>query len=572
MKDCTGYSNRADCPGEPDAEAGRSFHQARKAVDAMMDHALRHSRLASLLLLGSWLHAFDCDAHAQGPGTSPTPSQIGGSTSVLGGAPGAGGGSYGNLPGAGGFLSNRAGTTAPKGIPTAVVNPATAPSPTMLQSGISAPQPEPLSGSAAPFVGPLALPSGPEDDGPPGGLTLDQAIEITLERSRDLRAKYYEIPQARADVLQASLRANPVFYQDGQLVPYPGYHFNRSVTGGPTQYDTNVTFLLDIARQRQARTAVAERAEKVLEAQFQEAVRQRIDDVYDAYVLGALSARQIVRYSRVSVQGTRSLFLKYQELYKRGSASLGDLNRIKIQFRTAQLGLADAETAYRKAKLDLGSLLNLTREEVDKMELRGTIYDTQPAPPAVEELRRIALESRPDINSYRLGVVRAEADVRLARANRYANPYLLFQPYTYQDNAPYGLRSAVSYALGVTVPLPIFNRNQGGIQRAVLNVAQTQIELSDVERQALVDVEKAVQEYQVSLREVNELSQDVIPAAKQVRDEAFRLLNAGEKSVVEFIAAQQEFNQIAKQYLDTAIRHRRSMVNLNTVTGKRILP
>ena len=170
-----------------------------------------------------------------------------------------------------------------------------------------------------------------------------------------------------------------------------------------------------------------------------------------------------------------------------------------------------------------------------------------------------------------MGVLRAEADVRLARANRYANPYLLFQPYTYQDNSPYGVRSAVSYALGLTVPLPVFNRNQGGIQRAEFNVTQTQIELSDTERQALVDVEKAVQEYKVSRREVDELSRDVIPAAKQVRDEAFRLLGAGERSLVEYIAAQQEFNQIAKQYLDTAIRHRRSMVNLNTVTGKKIL-
>ena len=72
-------------------------------------------------------------------------------------------------------------------------------------------------------------------------------------------AKFYEIPQAKADTLQASLRANPVFYQDGQLLAYPGYHFSRQVPGGPSQYDTNITFLLDVTRQRQARTAVAER-------------------------------------------------------------------------------------------------------------------------------------------------------------------------------------------------------------------------------------------------------------------------------------------------------------------------
>ncbi|MGC8638276.1 MAG: TolC family protein, partial [Isosphaeraceae bacterium] len=254
------------------------------------------------------------------------------------------------------------------------------------------------------------------------------------------------------------------------------------------------------------------------------------------------------------------------------NASLGDLNTAKIQLRTAQLGLRDAEAAYRKAKLDLGSLMNLTVKEIEKLELRGSIEDKAPPPPSIEELRRIALESRPDIISYRLGVQRAEADVRLARAQRFSNPYLLFQPYTYQDNSPYGLKSAVSYALGVTVPLPVFNRNQGGIQRAVLNVSQTQVELSEVERQALIDVEKALQEYQVTRKEVIELRNEVNPAALQVRGEAAERLKAGRISLIEFTLAQQNFNQIVKQYLDTAIRHRRSMVNLNTVTGKRIMP
>ena len=84
-------------------------------------------------------------------------------------------------------------------------------------------------------------------------------------------------------------------------------------------------------------------------------------------------------------------------------------------------------------------------------------------------------------------------------------------------------------------------------------------------------MEKAVQEYDVSRREVDELAKDVIPAAKQVATRRSGCWSRREKPL-EYIFAQQEFNQIAKQYLDTAIRHRRSMVNLNTVTGKRILP
>jgi cobalt-zinc-cadmium efflux system outer membrane protein len=435
---------------------------------------------------------------------------------------------------------------------------------------VTAPEAQPISPSSTPLYGTLEIPAGAEDDGPENGVTLDKAIDVALERSLDLRSKYYEIPQAKADILQASLRANPVFYADSQLAPYG--QFSRQVPGGPTQYDINITHPFDLSHKRQARTVVAIRAERVLEAQYQEAVRQRIDDVYDAFVLGTLASRQTLRYARLSAKSLESLAARTEERYRKGDASLGELNRVRIQLHTAQLGLIDAETAYRKAKLDLGSLMNYSREEIESMEIRGSISDKAQPPPPGEELLRVALAERPDVISYKLGVLRAEADVRLARANRYNDVFVLYQPFTYQDNTPYGLKSAYSWALGVTVPLPVYNRNQGGIQRALLNVDQTKTELAELERQIGIDVEKAAQEYAVTRKEVEELRGRVIPEARQVRDEAFRLYLSGETSLPTYLTAQLDFNQVAKQYLDTAIRHRRSMLALNTVTGRKILP
>lgn len=534
-----------------------------------MMKVIRHPVL--VLLLTAALLGWGEAARSQGPGSSGSEiDHTGGSNSLLGPAPGSGGGSFSNLPGTGGLLGGRAGASTPKGVPTSASMPASGAEPTANQMAITAPRPEPVSPSTAPLYGTLEIPAVPEDDGPPDGLTLDRAIDITLQRSLDLRAKYAEIPMARADILQASLRANPVLYADTQLVPYQ--RFSNARPGGQTQYDVNITHPIDISHKRRARTLVAARAEKVLEAQYQEAVRQRIDDVYDAYVLGALSARQLLRYSRQSVRGLEDLASRTEELYRGKSVTLGGLNRVRIQLHTARLGLVDAEAAFRKAKTDLGSLMNLTRDEIEAIELRGSIQDTAPPPPRIEELRRIALESRPDVISYRLGVKRAEADLRLARANRYSDIFVLFQPYTFQDNSPFGSKSATSWALGVTAPLPVYNRNQGGIMRAVLNIDQTRVQLSDMERQALIDVEKAALDYSVTRQEVDELRNQVIPAATQVRDEARALYLRQEKSAIDLINAQLEFNQIAKQYLDTAIRHRRSMLALNTAVGRRLLP
>ena len=528
----------------------------------------------SCLLLVSVISVLGGRAMAQGPTVDTTvPVLPGAGDSLLGRAPGSGGGTFSNLPGAGGIFGGRPGVSTPKGIPTSISTPGSGPGPTELQMPISSPQPAPVSPSTVPFYGTLEIPDAENDNGPPGGLTLDQAIDITLQRSLDLRSKFIEIPMARADILQASLRANPVFYQDGQLLQYGGTStkFSRMAPGGPSQFDTNVSYPLDISHKRQARTMVAARAERVLEALYQDAIRQRIDDVYGAYVM-ALAARQTVIYAKKSVARLGELRGLTEQRYEKKYISLGELNAVKIKQKNAQLGLVDSEAAYRKAKLDLGSFMNLTHEEIAALELRGMIDDLAPPPPPITTLQKLAVDERPDVVSLRLGIQRAEADVRLARANAYSDVYVLWQPYTFQDNSPYGLKSQYSWALGVTVPLPIYNRNQGGIQRAKLNVTQSQIQLSDLERQAKIDVAQAILEYEVTLREVKDLREQVLPDATQVRDEAHALWQKGEKSMPDYIDAQLGYNQTVKQYLDTAVRHRRSMLSLNTVVGRRIMP
>lgn len=282
--------------------------------------------------------------------------------------------------------------------------------------------------------------------------------------------------------------------------------------------------------------------------------------------------RQMMRYAEASVKGLQILSERTERLFKVGGVNRVNKDRVRVQLRTAELGLVDAKASYRKSKLDLGSLMNLPIKEAAGMELRGSIQVKTPPLPPVAELFAIALAERPDLASLRLGVQRAQADVRLAKANAFSDVYVLWQPYTFQDNSPYGLKSATSWALGVTVPLPIYNRNQGGIERAKINVGQSQLQLNDLERQVQIDIEEAIQEFENSRRLVDALRDEVIPEATEMLVEIYRLREAGDKSIPELIGAQLEFNDKVKQYLDTAIRYRRSMLSINTVVGKRIMP
>jgi cobalt-zinc-cadmium efflux system outer membrane protein len=269
-------------------------------------------------------------------------------------------------------------------------------------------------------------------------LTLDQAIDSLLRDNLDLHSKFMEIPQSQADILNANLRANPIFYADGQLIPYG--KFNRSSPGGPTQYDVNVSYPLDVSRKRRARTRYATAATRVIEAQYQDAVRMRIDDLYGAFV-DVLDARQTVRFSRRSVGGLTTLYEKTMLQYKLNQGTRADVDRVGVQLTQAQVGLVDAEELLRNRKRTLGAFLNVPPGQAEQLELRGSIDDDVVDLPPDEELISSALTVRPDLVSYRLGVQSAEANVRLQLANRFTDVYVLYRLTPFKTTSPTASRA-----------------------------------------------------------------------------------------------------------------------------------
>ena len=133
-------------------------------------------------------------------------------------------------------------------------------------------------------------------------------------------------------------------------------------------------------------------------------------------------------------------------------------------------------------------------------------------------------------------------------------------------------RYAVTAGVPVDIALPLFNRNQGNIRRAQINVVQTQLELENLARRVVTDVQVAEREYKVSRAALEHIDMNLRPAAEQVLSTVKRQYDEGSIDVIAFISARQEYNQVVRQYLDTLIRYRQSMYALNTAVGQRIFP
>jgi cobalt-zinc-cadmium efflux system outer membrane protein len=455
-------------------------------------------------------------------------------------------------------------------VPAAALATPGAPTYTTLGAQLTIPNLQPL--QPPPQYGELSVEAAITDYGRSEGMSIDAAIEQLVRQNLDLLAARMEIPMADADILTANLRANPIFYADGELLPYGHFSFLRP--GGPPQIDVNVSYPFDVTFKRSARTRSAREARNVTEAQLQDAIRNQIDNLYTIYE-DNVAAGLTLTFSQKYSQGIRLLYARTEELFNREQVKQADVLAVKIKVDQADLQLKEAQQAKLKANRALALILNLPLTDVaqiEKLDVFDPVGKIQPLPLPREELIKKAVASRPDLLAFKYGLRRAEADLQLARANAYPDVYVLYQPYTFQNNTYLGVQSAYSWWLGVTATLPIYNRNQGNVTRAKLNINQTQVQLENAERVVMNDVLNAAQELEQSLVAVVQFRNAILPQSQQVLESAHRRMLGGEIPMSDFLDAQQDYNDIVRQYRDVLVRHRRAILDLNTAVGERVLP
>lgn len=416
------------------------------------------------------------------------------------------------------------------------------------------------------LAGPLELPA--EDEGPPDGLTLDAAIDRLLAANADLAAKFQDISKARADVLTAGLRSNPFLFFSASNIPYGSYSPERP---GAASYDLTIIQPLDLNGKRRHRIRVAEQAKCVVEAQYQDAVRQEIDKLHTAY-LDVLAAREAARAVRGGLARLTALRETVGDMAARGLRPRSDVSRVSVKQRNAEVTVQEAETALLQARRRLAVLLAVPPEQADHIQLSGSLHDRCPSLPCSEELIRIALQARPDLIAYRLGLDRAEADVRLARAEVFDNVFLFYTPFNATDFSPQGKQSATGWGLGAILPVPLFDRNQGDIARARANVTQTELEREVLERRIANEVQYTAMEHELSRAEVEQYEQEILPHARTLREEKHRLFTQGRESLDALLEIQEDYDEAVRGYLEALVRHRRDMLRLTVVLGQCFLP
>ncbi len=191
-----------------------------------------------------------------------------------------------------------------------------------------------------------------------------------------------------------------------------------------------------------------------------------------------------------------------------------------------------------------------------------------------ESLVRVALQSRPDLAALRLGVVAAK-DAFTAACGKaktdFAGVYTLYQPYTFGDKAIPDRQNATSFALGMTYPLPVYNRNQGNVERARINLQQTRVQFAALEKA----IDKEIGERRSDCDSDHASFRGILVKLQRARKaarEAERRYESGEGGAEEVVKTSSDLAAAERQQVDQAVHHRRSILALNTAVGIRLFP
>jgi len=309
-----------------------------------------------------------------------------------------------------------------------------------------------------------------------GAYTLQQIISMAQAKNPTLLAAQLNLRATRAQELQAGVRANPTLAVYGSNVTLPG----DGSDGNPYEYDVQVSRLFERGQKRRWRLDQARAMTGQTQSQLEDTVRQTVLTLKQAFVK-MLFAKAALQLSQASLKDYRHEVEIALDRYKAGDLGKLDYERLDLQLAGFESDATNDEINLLQASDQLQNLIGIETPTPD-FDVTGDII-----PPVVTNTRadllQAAIAKRPDYAAANAAVTAATANTRLTYANGTTDPTLEGE---YDRSGSYN-----SAGFTVTIPLRIFDRNQGNKQTAQLQQDASVLTATAARNQVASDVDQA---------------------------------------------------------------------------------
>ena len=393
---------------------------------------------------------------------------------------------------------------------------------------------------------------------PPDRVTIDQAVQEAIDHNLNLLAEKYNLSVADARIITARLRPNPVVSYGLDYLDLIGTYKNDP-QGGPTETNIRTDFVLERGGKREARIEVAEGVREVAKLQLLNTTRTLILDVQNAFV-DVLQAKDNLQLARENLQAFEGIVNINQTRVRAGDLAKVELVRTQVAELQFQSAARQAESKLRVAANKLQTLIGRTTASLT-FDIAGDLR-RDATPLQLPTIQTSALDRRPDLLALRRDQARSQAELRSQIAQGKVD-------YTVGTEYHRTFINGHSNSLGVffQAPLPVFNRNQGEIERARQESRQIEARIKALQADIDTDVRNAWVQYTTSRDLLQSIEHDLLDQAKDVRDTMDYSYRRGEASLVEFLDAQRAFNDSRQSYNDARADYARALYTIDSISG-----
>jgi cobalt-zinc-cadmium efflux system outer membrane protein len=380
-----------------------------------------------------------------------------------------------------------------------------------------------------------------------------------------LRAAQLSIDESRAAELTAYLRPNPdlTLLADGtQISPNQGVW--RPLAG--TEYSPSVSYLHERAGKRELRLEGAKKSTDIASSSYQDQERGLLFTLRNAFVQ-VLQAKAFLDNAKENLAyWDRELGVSRTRLGAGDIAQL-DLNRLTLQRVQFETDIETATVNLRTARIQLLTLLN-DRTPIDQFDVTGP-YEFSGNPMALEQFRKLALASRPDLQVAIQNVELAKNQHQLAVANGSTDPtYSVW----YTNNPSFSNPFAdQTIGFSVSIPLRIFDRNQGEKERTEIDIRRNQRLKDATSAQVFSDVDSAYETMLSAIRLLQSYKDTYMKLATSVRDTMSIAYRNGGASLLDYLDAEKSYRDTRLAYLNLIGSYMTAAAQMNQAVGREVI-
>jgi cobalt-zinc-cadmium efflux system outer membrane protein len=391
-------------------------------------------------------------------------------------------------------------------------------------------------------------------------LTWDELKARFESDNPTLRAGKLGVDEFRAQETTADLRPNPnLALTVDQINPFAGGPPHS--TFGSLLTVAAASYLHERRHKRELRLESAKGATEIAEDTQADLERTLLFTLRMAFVQ-ALQGKAVLALAKENLAYYDKVLEVNRERYKAGSIAQMDLDRLELQRIQYLADLQTADVNLRTAKIQLLALLN-DQTPVDQFDVAGP-YEFAEQLASPDEYRRFAMESRPDLKAALRAIDKAETDHRLAIANGSTDPTVGFDV---------GRNPPIDQYIGfnVSVPLRIFDRNQGEKLRTQIDIDRNRRVADAARAQVYSDVDSAYATVNSTIVLLKPYKEMYLTQAERVRDTVSFAYQHGGASLLDFLDAQKEYRDTELNYLNLIGSYLMAASQMNLAVGREVI-